>query len=173
MRMSACSFLRRKTQAAIPTANAPEPSAVSTITLNVFQMPHPKASFIPLTGPKPGQFAVAGQQPEPSESGPPEQEKMASPPETPNTGTARSHWLSFRIPFRTSLRTSVLNGVFVIALIAAPSNRSLSHDRALPPRGPSRSCGSPAPVPHTGPPVAQSTGRNAAASASVFAGTDS
>ena len=51
--MSACSFLRRNTHAAIPTANAPEPSAVSTMTLNVFQIPHPKASFIPLTGPNP------------------------------------------------------------------------------------------------------------------------
>jgi len=41
MRISECNRLRRNTHAPIPTANAPEPSAVSTIRLKVFQMPQP------------------------------------------------------------------------------------------------------------------------------------
>ena len=41
IRISECSRLRRKTHAAIPTANAPEPSAVNTIRLKVFQIPQP------------------------------------------------------------------------------------------------------------------------------------
>ena len=79
MRISACRRLRRKTHAAIPTANAPEPNAVSTITLNVFQIPQPYASFMPLTGPNPAnsRYAVSTNA---SRSSPAAQQRTRSPP---------------------------------------------------------------------------------------------
>src|ERR1700678_86889 len=49
--MTTCNFFRLKTQAAIPTARGPEPSAVSVITLNVFQIPHAYTEFIAENGP--------------------------------------------------------------------------------------------------------------------------
>ena len=53
IRIRECNRLRPKTHAAIPMANAPEPHAVSATTLNVFQMPQPNLSFMPLAGPRP------------------------------------------------------------------------------------------------------------------------
>src|SRR5579859_7180280 len=52
----------------------------------------------------------------------------------------------------------------VTVLIVAPSIRFLSRVGALLPRGPSGSYESPAPVPHTAVPAAQSTDRNVSAS---------
>ena len=60
MRISACRRLRRNTHAAIPTANAPEPMPVSTITLNVFQIPHPYSVVHAADRAETRQFAVGG-----------------------------------------------------------------------------------------------------------------
>jgi hypothetical protein len=53
IRMTTCSRFMLKTQAAMPTANPPEPSAVRVMTLNVFQIPQAYASVIAENGPSP------------------------------------------------------------------------------------------------------------------------
>src|SRR5580704_17711743 len=158
--MSACRRLRRKTQAAIPTAKAPDPRPVSTITLNVFQMPHPNASFMPLTGPRPAssRYAVKANA---SRVMPHSARKNPFTTENPYTGTARSQRVLLTLTMAGSL-------LMIAVLIVAPSIRSLFRVHGLPAHDLSGSCELPAPGRRTRLPAARSTDKGVSASAEFW-----
>src|SRR5579872_874216 len=158
IRMSEWSLFLRNTHAAIPTANAPEPRAVSTITLKVFQIPHPYASFIPLTGPRPASSRYAVSRNAISTSARSTRKNVLTTG-NPKTGTFRS---------QRFLRASLISMAAV--LIVAPSIRFPSRAHAPLLHGLSDSCGSLAPALRKGRPAMRSTDRSASASAASLPG---
>src|SRR5271165_2909583 len=117
-RIRECRRLRPNTQAAIPTAKAPEPQAVNTTTLNVFQIPHPNLSFMPLAGPRPTTSRQTVRKTD-NTAKPTRSRKSGLISETPYTGTARSQRVL--LPVTDPLRALAGTLFRVAVLIIAPS----------------------------------------------------
>src|ERR1035437_10473511 len=102
--MTACSFCRLKTQAAMPTAKGPEPKAVRVITLKVFQIPQAYISFMPEKGPS-GEKNRTMARTRPIVAKAAKKMSVGVTSGSRNTGTPRRPWVVRGLPGVSSGRT--------------------------------------------------------------------